>query len=177
MPDGGLVATVSDMTERVRRAAALREMNESLEERVRLRTAELTTANGELAKARAAAEAANLGKTRFLASAGHDILQPLNAARLYVSALEERQGKLPGADLAANIGSSLEAVEAIIGAVLDISRLDAGGMQPKFDSFPLGPLLRQIETDMRPLAAEKGIACASCPPASPCAPTAISCGA
>ncbi|MCB8839293.1 PAS domain-containing hybrid sensor histidine kinase/response regulator [Aurantimonas sp. VKM B-3413] len=157
MPDGGLVATVSDMTERVRRAAALREMNESLEERVRLRTAELTTANGELAKARAAAESANLGKTRFLASAGHDILQPLNAARLYVSALEERQGKMPGADLAANIGSSLEAVEAIIGAVLDISRLDAGGMQPKFDSFPLGPLLRQIETDIRPLAAEKGI--------------------
>ncbi|TFF27751.1 response regulator [Jiella endophytica] len=157
MPDGGLVATVSDMTERVRRAAALREINETLEERVRRRTAELTEANRDLAEARRAAEAANLGKTRFLAAAGHDILQPLNAARLYVSALEQRQGRSPGAELAGNIGSSLEAVEAIIGAVLDISRLDAGGMEAKLSEFPLQPLLRQIETDLKPLAEEKGL--------------------
>ncbi|MBB4003899.1 ATP-binding protein [Aurantimonas endophytica] len=157
MPEGGLVATVSDMTERVRRAAALREMNETLEERVRSRTAELLTANAELGKARYAADAANLGKTRFLAAAGHDILQPLNAARLYVSALQERHQNLPGTEIAANIGSSLEAVEAIIGAVLDISRLDAGGMQAKIEDFPLGPLLRQIETDIRPLADERGL--------------------
>ena len=155
MPDGGLVATVSDMTERVRRAAALREINETLEERVRLRTAELTAANRDLGDARRAAEAANLGKTRFLAAAGHDILQPLNAARLYVSALEQRHDNSPDADLAGNIGSSLEAVEAIIGAVLDISRLDAGGMEAKLSEFPLQPLLRQIETDLRPLADEK----------------------
>ncbi|MBP0617451.1 hybrid sensor histidine kinase/response regulator [Jiella mangrovi] len=157
MPDGGLVATVSDMTERVRRAAALREINETLEERVRQRTAELTAANRQLAEARQAAEAANLSKTRFLAAAGHDILQPLNAARLYVSALEQRHAHSPGADLAGNIGSSLEAVEAIIGAVLDISRLDAGGMQVKLAEFQLQPLLRQIETDLRPLAEEKGL--------------------
>ncbi|MCE7026923.1 PAS domain-containing hybrid sensor histidine kinase/response regulator [Jiella avicenniae] len=157
MPDGGLVATVSDMTERVRRAAALREINETLEERVRRRTAELTAANRELAEARRAAEAANLSKTRFLAAAGHDILQPLNAARLYASALEQRHGSSPGAELAGNIGSSLEAVEAIIGAVLDISRLDAGGMEAKPSVFQLQPLLGQIETDLRPLAEEKGL--------------------
>ncbi|MAU97890.1 MAG: hybrid sensor histidine kinase/response regulator [Fulvimarina sp.] len=167
MPDGGLVATVSDMTERVRRAVALREINETLEERVRQRTAELTAANRDLAEARRAAEAANLSKTRFLAAAGHDILQPLNAARLYVSALEQRHGYVSAleqrhgrsadADLAGNIGSSLEAVEAIIGAVLDISRLDAGGMEAKLSEFPLQPLLRQIETDLRPLAEEKGL--------------------
>ena len=157
MPDGGLVATVSDMTERVRRAAALREINETLEERVRRRTAELTAANRELAEARRAAEAANLSKTRFLAAAGHDILQPLNAARLYVSALEQRHGRSPGAELAGNIGSSLEAVEAIIGAVLDISRLDAGGMEAKLSDFQLQPLLKQIETDLRLLAEEKGL--------------------
>ncbi|MBO0905608.1 hybrid sensor histidine kinase/response regulator [Jiella sonneratiae] len=157
MPDGGIVATVSDMTERVRRAAALREINETLEERVRRRTAELTAANRDLAEARRAAEAANLSKTRFLAAAGHDILQPLNAARLYVSALEQRHGRSPAAELAGHIGSSLEAVEAIIGAVLDISRLDAGGMEAKLSEFRLEPLLRQIETDMRPLAEEKGL--------------------
>ncbi|HEY9057024.1 MAG TPA: PAS domain-containing hybrid sensor histidine kinase/response regulator [Aurantimonas sp.] len=157
MPEGGLVATVSDMTERVMQAAALREMNESLEERVRVRTGELLTANNELAKARQVADAANLGKTRFLAAAGHDILQPLNAARLYAAALQERQDTGAGREIAANIGSSLEAVEAIISAVLDISRLEAGGMQAKVEEFPLDRLLRQIETDMRPLAEEKAI--------------------
>ena len=158
MPEGGLVATVSDMTERVRRAAALREMNETLEQRVAARTAELVAANAELAKARQAAEAANLGKTRFLAAASHDILQPLNAARLYAAALQDRMTNRADAEISANIGSSLEAVEALIGAVLDISRLEAGGMEAKIEDFPLDRLLRQIETDMKPLAAERGIA-------------------
>ena len=60
------------------------------------RTAELTRVNEELAQAQMLAEEANLGKTRFLAAAGHDILQPLNAARLYCSSLIEKAGK--GAD-------------------------------------------------------------------------------
>ena len=157
MPDGGMVATVSDTTERVQRAEALAELNETLERRVAARTGELTAANGALAQARQAADAANLGKTRFLAAAGHDILQPLNAARLYAAALQERQAGGPGIEMAANISSSLEAVEAIIGAVLDISRLEAGGMQARVEDFPLDRLMRQIETDMAPLAAEKGI--------------------
>ena len=106
MPQGGIVATVSDITERVRQAAALREMNETLEERVRNRTAALTAANDALGRARRDAEAANLGKTRFLAAAGHDILQPLNAARLYTSALQERFADLPGAEMAGRISSS-----------------------------------------------------------------------
>ena len=157
MPQGGIVATVSDITERVRQAAALREMNETLEERVRNRTAALTAANDALGRARRDAEAANLGKTRFLAAAGHDILQPLNAARLYTSALQERFADLPGAEMAGRISSSLEAVETIIEAVLDISRLEAGGLQPRMEDFELEPLLRQVESDMRPLAAERGL--------------------
>ncbi|KQT54498.1 histidine kinase [Aureimonas sp. Leaf454] len=157
MPGGGLVLTVSDMTERVRRAAALRDVNETLEERVRQRTAELVRANDALGEARRIAEAANLGKTRFLAAAGHDILQPLNAARLYAAALQERHATLPGAGLAANINSSIESVEAILGAVLDISRLDAGGMTSRPEDVPLQPLLSMIETDLAPLALAKGV--------------------
>ena len=158
MPDGGMVATVSDTTDRVQRARALAEMNEGLEKRVAVRTGELVAANQALAAARQAADAANLGKTRFLAAAGHDILQPLNAARLYAAALQERQAGGPGIEMATNISSALEAVEAIIGAVLDISRLEAGGMQARVEDFALDGLLRQIETDMIPLAAEKGVA-------------------
>ena len=93
MPDGGIVATYADITARVEADLALKRANESLEQRVRERTAELTRVNEELAQAQMLAEEANLGKTRFLAAAGHDILQPLNAARLYCSSLIEKAGK------------------------------------------------------------------------------------
>ncbi len=116
---------------------------------------ELTRVNEELAQAQMLAEEANLGKTRFLAAAGHDILQPLNAARLYCSSLIEKAGKGAAGKAAVNIESSLESVETILGAVLDISRLDAGAMKPDDTTFSLDGLLRQIGNDFRPLAAEK----------------------
>ncbi|MDQ2705003.1 MAG: PAS-domain containing protein, partial [Pseudomonadota bacterium] len=155
MPDGGIVATYADITQQVEADLALMRANESLEQRVERRTAELTRVNEELAQAQMFAEEANLGKTRFLAAVGHDILQPLNAARLYCSSLIEKAGKGPAGEAAANIESSLESVETILGAVLDISRLDAGAMKPAETVFRLDGLLRQIDTDFQPLAAEK----------------------
>jgi signal transduction histidine kinase len=92
MPGGGIVATYTDITARVEADLALKRANETLEQRVASRTAELMRVNEELAQAQMLAEEANLGKTRFLAAAGHDILQPLNAARLYCSSLLERAG-------------------------------------------------------------------------------------
>jgi Na+/proline symporter/signal transduction histidine kinase len=155
MPDGGVVATYADITARVGADLALKRVNESLEQRVRDRTAELTLVNEELAQAQMLAEEANLGKTRFLAAAGHDILQPLNAARLYAASLMERAGKGANAEVARNIESSLESVETILGAVLDISRLDAGAMKPVETVFRLDGLLRQIATDFQPMARGK----------------------
>jgi Na+/proline symporter/signal transduction histidine kinase/CheY-like chemotaxis protein len=155
MPDGGLVATYADISASVEADLALKRANETLEQRVKRRTAELTRVNEELAQAQALAEEANLGKTRFLAAAGHDILQPLNAARLYCASLIEKAGPGPAGQAAVNIESALESVETILGAVLDISRLDAGAMKPEDASFRLDGLLRQIGTDFRPLAAEK----------------------
>ena len=84
-----------------------------LERRVRERTAELLRVNAALAVAKAKADEANLDKTRFLAAASHDILQPLNAARLYATSLVERKGEGVDAKLATNIDASLEAVEEI----------------------------------------------------------------
>ncbi len=155
MPDGGIVATYADISARVEADLALKRANESLELRVKSRTAELTRVNEELAQAQMLAEEANLGKTRFLAAAGHDILQPLNAARLYCASLIEKAGKGPASRAAINIESSLESVETILGAVLDISRLDAGAMKPEETVFRLDGLLRQIGTDFQPMAAEK----------------------
>ena len=80
-------------------------------------------------RAKAGAEQANISKTKFLAAASHDILQPLNAARLYVTSLIERQGNGEASELVGNIDASLEAVEEIFGALLDISRLDTGVMK------------------------------------------------
>jgi Na+/proline symporter/signal transduction histidine kinase/CheY-like chemotaxis protein len=157
MPDTGIVATFTDITERVAVDRALQQANETLEQRVAERTSELTRVNCELAEARALADEANIGKTRFFAAAGHDILQPLNAARLYSSALVERLGTSDDSTLVQNIDSSLESVETILGAVLDISRLDTGAMKPRFASVPLNDLLRRIETDFAPIAREKNL--------------------
>src|SRR5205085_9474046 len=99
--------------------------------RVRERTEELTRLNAALARAKAEADDANISKTRFLAAASHDILQPLNAARLYVTSLVERQRAGEDNRLIANVDASLEAVEEILGALLDISRLDSGAMKPE----------------------------------------------
>ena len=157
MPDLGIVTTCTDITERVRANRALEEANETLEQRVAERTRELTRVNTELAEARAAAEEANIGKTRFFAAAGHDILQPLNAARLYSSSLVERLGHSGDSDLVLNIDSALESVETILGAVLDISRLDTGAMKPRLATVALGDFLKRIDTDYQPLASAKGL--------------------
>jgi Na+/proline symporter/signal transduction histidine kinase len=157
MPDGGIVTTFTDITPSVEAAEALERANASLEGRVRERTRELERLNAELVRAKATADEANVSKTRFLAAASHDILQPLNAARLYVTSLVERQGASEEARLVRNVDASLEAVEEILGALLDISRLDSGVLKPEFSSFRIEDLLRQLEVEFAPLAREKGL--------------------
>jgi Na+/proline symporter/signal transduction histidine kinase/CheY-like chemotaxis protein len=157
MPDGGIAATFTDITPTVKAAEELERANESLECRVQERTEELTRLNTELGRAKAEAEQANISKTRFLAAASHDILQPLNAARLYVTSLVERQGRGEDAQLVGNIDASLDAVEEILSALLDISRLDTGAMRPEIAAFRIDELLRQLEVEFKPLAQEKGL--------------------
>ena len=156
MPDGAIATTFTDITASVEVAEALERSNETLERRVQERTEELTRLNAALARAKGEAEAANISKTKFLAAASHDILQPLNAARLYVTSLIERGGQ-DDRRLVDNIDASLEAVEEILGALLDMSRLDTGAMRPEFANFRINEMLRQIELEFSPLAAAKGL--------------------
>ncbi len=157
MPDGGVVLLLADMTDRVLAAEALARANETLERRVRERTAELERLNRELTRAKAAAEEANIGKTRFLAAAGHDILQPLNAARLYVSTLVERLRASEQAPLVEKIEASLESVEEIIGALLDISQLDAGALKPEITAFRLEDIFSTLRVEFEPIARARGL--------------------
>ena len=175
MPDGGIVTTFTDITASVKAADELERANETLERRVRERTEELTRLNTELARAKAGAEQANISKTRFLAAASHDILQPLNAARLYVTSLIERQGSGESSQLVGNIDASLDAVEEIIGALLDISRLDTGAMKPEFVNLRIDDILRQLEVEFTPLAHSKGLGSISCTARWRCSRTAGCC--
>jgi signal transduction histidine kinase/CheY-like chemotaxis protein len=157
MPDGGLVVTFADVTESVRAAEELLKSNETLEQRVSERTSELSKLALELAKAKAEAEEANLGKTRFIAAASHDILQPLNAARLFTSSLAEKGDTTDSRKLVTHVEASLEAMEEILSTLLDISRLDAGAMKPEVSAFVLSDILGALGREFGPAARDKGL--------------------
>jgi signal transduction histidine kinase len=157
LPDGGLVVTFADVSARVEAERELERVAHSLEGRVAERTATLTRVNTELELARAKADAANRDKTRFLAAASHDLLQPLHAARLYTTTLIERAERGNMAELAASIEASLNAVEEIMSALLDISRIDSGALKPAAAPFLLSDLMRKIEVELGPLAREKEV--------------------
>ena len=157
MPDGGVVVTIIDATTSVMAAEALQRSNESLERRVAERTAELTRLNAELADAKAEADGANLSKTRFIAAASHDILQPLNAARLFTSSLVERLKRTRDGELVRNVDASLEAVEEILSALLDISKLDAGAMNAEVAPFRIEEILQALALEFGPAAGKKGL--------------------
>jgi PAS domain S-box-containing protein len=155
--DGGYVVTFTDITQSVKAAQELKRANETLEKRVEERTAELTRLNTELTRAKAEADAANLGKTKFIAAASHDILQPLNAARLFTASLVERKARGTDGDLVRNVDASLGAVEDILSALLDISRLDAGALKPEMSVFRIDELLLALKREFAPAASERGL--------------------
>ena len=157
IPQGGFVTTYSDITERVAAAEALEQANQTLEQRVRERTAELLEVNRALAQSTRIADEANRDKTRFLAAASHDILQPLNAARLYATALVDRDLGDDELTIAQRIDASLSAVEEIFSTLVDISRMDAGRLEPDIASLPLDQLLEALKVEFDPIARDKGL--------------------
>jgi Na+/proline symporter/signal transduction histidine kinase len=148
MPSGGFVMTCTDVTERHRTAAALREANEGLERRIEERTRDLAAAKAE-------ADQANLGKTRFLAAAGHDLMQPLHAARLFLSALVDRAGD--GDPLIGQVDASLRSVEELLGELLDVSKLDSGVVTAKMAAFRIDDVMAPLRDEFTVLAARHGL--------------------
>ena len=172
MPDDSFVVTMTDVSAQIKAAKLLEQSKEELEKRVDERTHELRRLNeilqdevrrheqtaADLERARKAAEAANLGKTRFLAAASHDLLQPLNAARLYLSALEASPLVDPGArGLLDNIAKAFQSTEALLSTLLDISKMDAGGYHPRIMPVDVGELFETLEAEFGALARQKGL--------------------
>jgi Na+/proline symporter/CheY-like chemotaxis protein/anti-sigma regulatory factor (Ser/Thr protein kinase) len=158
MPGGGFVMSFTDITAFRTSEQALKEANESLEQRVGERTRELSQLNAALSEAKAHADAANQSKSRFLAAVSHDLMQPLNAARLFSAALSHQQGALPAdtRELVRNLDSSLRSAEELISDLLDISRLESGRITPELENFPIARLLEALGTEFAALARDQG---------------------
>lgn len=148
--DGLVEGFVADITERKLAQARLLQLNEQLEQRVAERTLELR-------KARDAAEAANHSKDKYLAAASHDLLQPLNAARLLISTLRERT--LPSAEqnLVERAHQALEGAEDLLTDLLDISKLDQRAIKPDIDVYRLDEVLLPLVSEFQSVAEAEGL--------------------
>ncbi|WFC43810.1 PAS-domain containing protein [Pseudoxanthomonas sp. SE1] len=156
LPDGGFVTSYADITSYKNAARELRSLADALERRVEERTR-------ALAAATQAAENANRYKTRFVASAVHDLLQPLNAARMFVSALRGRLHDDEARRIADHVDNALTAQDAILNSLLDIARLESGTLPTRVRDFALAPLLETLAREFGMLAEERGLSLACVP--------------
>lgn len=167
----GFFVLIRDITDRRKTALALEQAYDDLERRVKERTAALTGLNHKLRQeiseraavearlrdAKLEAERANMSKTKFLAAVSHDLLQPLNAARLFTSALLEQSFGPKAEGLVRSVSTSLDDVENLLGTLVDISKLDAGVIKPDVMAFDLRDLLNNIAREFRQMAQAEGL--------------------
>lgn len=133
-----------------------------LESQVRIRTEELKSAltnlersNDELVDARDASDRANRVKTRFFTAVGHDLLQPLHAARLSVSALDATTSKPEQDRLITQIDHAMSTIEELLKTILDLSKLEAGVLHPSVQTVPLSEIFQSLCVDIEPIAKAK----------------------
>ncbi|MGN7098476.1 hybrid sensor histidine kinase/response regulator [Brevundimonas diminuta] len=152
IPGGGYATSYTDITALRRAARELEEANERLEARVADRTERLE-------EARRQAEDATASKTRFLAAASHDLLQPLHAARLFIAALREDADLAgsPARGLATNADRAIDSAHRLLTALLNLSKLEAGGVQPAVAPLALGGLFDELAREFAPVARAKGL--------------------
>lgn len=151
MPGGGFVSTFSDITAHIEAEKALQKANENLEQRVIERTRELNHAKAE-------AEAANKSKTKFLAAASHDLMQPFNALSLFTSMLNKKVTGTNLEELAGNIRHSLNAAEGLLSDLVEISRLDGKSEQISINCFSVNELLSPLSKEFSVLTEQANLA-------------------
>ncbi|MDT0596207.1 PAS domain-containing hybrid sensor histidine kinase/response regulator [Glaciecola petra] len=171
LPEGGFVISYHDITGYVIAQEELKESNINLAARVEKRTEEVHSINAELRleigrrteleksliRAKKEAENANDSKTRFLALASHDVIQPLNAAKLYLSALQETKFDEDTNNILTKLSDSVVSSESLISTILDISRLDGGEMKPFIETVNVIETIQPIVNEMSMKAKAKGL--------------------
>ncbi|ENH4363624.1 PAS-domain containing protein [Vibrio fluvialis] len=157
MPGGGFVMSFTDITVFRDAEQTLKEANENLEERVLERTRELEKLNKQLVSATQRSERESQSKSRFLAAVSHDLMQPLNAARLFASSLAEVARDDEVKRLSHHIESALSAAEDLIGDLLDISRLESGKLEIHPQSFAIKDVLANLNAEFSALARQQGV--------------------
>lgn len=143
LPRGGYVTSYRDITDFKRVQLQLRDIHDTFERRVSARTRQI--------------EAAQQSRTQFLTAVSHDVLQPINAARLFASALNEEHEPEAQRYLAGRINTSLRAAEELLDGLLDVSRLNAGVLQAEPCDFDVEPLLRQLADQYGLVALRAGL--------------------
>jgi signal transduction histidine kinase len=119
--------------------------------------AQLRTEKAEAEEARRAAEAANRAKTQFFAAASHDLRQPLHAMGLFAEALRSKTRDPEVAALVNSINESVDALEGLFGELLDITRIDTGGVEVNPQPVRLRELFARLRLHFEPVAFEKGL--------------------
>ena len=188
----GFFTLIQDITERRRTQHMLEMAKEDLERRVYERTASLQELNEtlvreieesarriarELRSAKVEAELANASKTQFLADASHDLLQPLNTARLFIASIQGSKLPRRTADYVEKVDRALVNIEDILNILLDISKMESGRVNVQLGPVPLGPLMLSLRDELAPLAERAGLEAVGaadlaqrahrCPPAAP----------
>lgn len=165
-------AFVADVTERYHAQLKLKQLNADLERRVEERTEALQNANvglryqieerekieRELVVAVDAAKDANRSKDKYLAAASHDLLQPLNAARLLISTLQDSVLPARETRLIDQVHRALEGAEDLLADLLDISKLDQQAMEPDLATVDVGAILQGLANEFEPVADNAGLA-------------------
>jgi Na+/proline symporter/signal transduction histidine kinase/CheY-like chemotaxis protein len=158
LPDGGFVMLFSDITAYRQAEILLKDANQDLETRVAERTQKLEQANEQLAQARVKAEQAHLRKSQYLKACSHDLMQPLEAARLFTSALssqpnlnkaQERQIK--------NIKDSLKVANDLLSNLAEVARIESGNIKPKIEAFALNDILLSLTEEFSAAAEELSV--------------------
>ncbi len=147
---GGFVTTFADITQ-------FRQTEAVLEGRVLERTEQLESALYEQKIARIQADKANISKSRFVAAASHDLLQPMHAARLFSGVLEQSDLNDLDRQTLQQLDRALHGAESILSALLEIARLDSDMLQPNVTAIDLSALLTDLEGQFAPIAEQRGL--------------------
>ena len=110
-----------------------------------------------LQNAKEDADRANKAKSVFLASASHDLRQPLNAMQMYIAALKTKVNDEEVLKIIEDINSVSASTARLLNALLDVSELEVGAIKPRYEEFPINNIFTSIFQSFSPLAKDKGL--------------------